>query len=377
MIYCAKCVTPSTRPNVVVGRDGVCNACANAAEKRDIDWRRREAAFRKVVAHAKSKSRGYDALVPVSGGKDSTWQVAKCLEHGLNVLAVTWKTPARTALGQRNLENLIRLGVDHIDYQVNPNVERKFLLESFKKYGSTAIPMHMALIAIPLTIAARFSIPLVVWGENAAFEYGGSNEEKRGFQMDKAWIARFGVTHGTTAADWVGRTLSAKEMTPYFAPTENELRRAGVLAVFLGYYFPWDPEESLRVARRLGFQARKEGPKTGYYNFADIDDDFISIHHYLKWHKFGFTRLFDNLCIEIRNGRMTRARAVGIIASSGDQTPREDIAAFCRFVGLTPNAFHRIADRFRNKAIWTSSGGIWRMKDFLIKDWRWNEIHRK
>ena len=53
----------------------------------------------------------------------------------------------------------------------------------------------------------------------------------------------------------------------------------------------------------LGSQKNK---KTGFYNFADIDDNLISIHHWLKWYKFGFTRSFDNLSIEIRNGRFDR-----------------------------------------------------------------------
>ena len=38
-----------------------------------------------------------------------------------------------------------------------------------------------AALAIPLTIAVRFRIPLVVWGENSAFEYGGSAEESTRF----------------------------------------------------------------------------------------------------------------------------------------------------------------------------------------------------
>ena len=32
-------------------------------------------------------------------------------------------------------------------------------------------------------------------------------------------------------------------------------------------------------------------PRVGYYNFADIDCDFISIHHWMKWYKFGFTKV--------------------------------------------------------------------------------------
>jgi N-acetyl sugar amidotransferase len=372
MNYCARCVTPSTRPAVVIGPDGVCSACCSHATKTAIDWDARRRDFETVVARAKERSRGYDCLVPVSGGKDSTWQVVRCLEYGLNALAVTWKSPSRNALGARNLANLVSLGVDHIDYQVSPKVERKFLYHALQRYGSPAIPMHMALFSIPTRIAVRFGIPLVVWGENSAFEYGGADEHRLGFRLDSRWLKTYGVTQGTTARDWIGAELSEKEMTPYFGPSDEELEAAGVVAAFLGYYFPWDPETSLAVAKTHGFETRREGPKTGYYDYADIDDDFISIHHYLKWYKFGFTRTFDNLSLEIRNGRLTRAQAVEILRARGDETPWEDIDAFCAFVGITRAHFFEVIETFRNPEVWTRRDGRWVIDGFLIPDREWS-----
>ena len=184
MKYCIRCITPVSRPNMECDDTGVCRACFASESKSVIDWSERQAAFLEVVKNAKAVSGGYDCLVPVSGGKDSTWQIVQCLEVGLNPLAVTWKTPGRTSVGQRNLDNLVTLGVDHVDYQVNPNVEKKFMLETLRRVGSTALPMHLALFNIPLTIAVRFKIPLVVWGENSAFEYGGPKEEQTGFRLD-------------------------------------------------------------------------------------------------------------------------------------------------------------------------------------------------
>lgn len=371
MTYCVQCITPSTRPNIRFDERGVCNACAAHRLKPEIDWAAREAAFLDVVGHAKSRSRGYDCLVPVSGGKDSTWQIVTCLEYGLNPLAVTWKTPARTALGAANLDNLVSLGVDHIDYQVNPLVERKFMLAALERFGSTAIPMHMALFNIPLKIAARFDIPLVVWGENSAFEYGGPEDERYGFKLDGRWLQRYGVTHGTTAADWVSPALTERELTPYFGPADAELDAKGVLAVFLGYYFEWDPARTLDVARAHGFRSRPEGPKTGYYDYADIDDDFVSIHHYLKWYKFGFTRSFDNLSLEIRNGRLTRDAAVEWLRTRGDETPHDDIEKFCAFAGVSRARFFEVIERFRNPDVWTCRNGHWEIPGFLVPGWRW------
>jgi hypothetical protein len=245
------------------------------------------------------------------------------------------------------------------------------MVQALIKYGSTAIPMHLALFNIPLKIAVKFDIPLVVWGENSAFEYGGTEDERKGFRLDSLWLKKYGVTHGTTAQDWVSPSLTAKELTPYFGPDDEEMENKGVLAVFLGYYFPWDVETSLAVAQAHGFQVRPAGPKTGYYNYADIDDDFISIHHYLKWYKFGFTRLFDNLSLEIRNGRLTRDEAIQIVRDFGDQTPYEDIAKFCNFVGISEAQFWTTIEKFRNLDIWVKVNGRWQIKDFIIPDWNW------
>lgn len=376
MQYCQKCVIPDSRPNIRFDAEGVCNACRAADVKRKIDWQEREKNFRKLTEHYKRSGRGYDCLIPVSGGKDSIWQVVKCLEYGLKPLAVTWKTPARTPLGEHNLQQLVNLGVDHIDFQVSPEVEKKFLLEAFTRYGATGIPMHMAIFNIPLNFAVRMGISLMVWGENSAFEYGGTEEEWLGSRLDANWLKKYGVTHGTTAKDWVSEKLTEKELTPYFGPSAQDLEKNPVNAVFLGYYFEWDPVMSMTVAKAHGFKA-SDAPKTGYYDFADIDDDFISIHHYLKWYKFGMTRTFDNLSIEIRNGRLARENAVEILRERGDDTPHEDIEKFCAFTGITQKRFFEIAETFRNQNIWKKESGKWIIPGFLISDWSWDGVQEK
>jgi N-acetyl sugar amidotransferase len=369
--WCKTCVLPDTRPNLVIGPDGICNACASHRTKRVIDWPARQTAFRSLVDAAKADAKGgYHCLIPVSGGKDSTWQVVTCLEHGLRPLCVTWRTPGRTPLGEANLRNLISLGVDHIDYSIDPSVERRFMLKAIERYGAPAVPMHMAIFNIPLNIAVALRIPLVVWGENSAFEYGGTDEESRGFALDEAWVRRFGVMQGTTAADWIDEDLTAEDLIPYRTPNEADLTTAGTRAVFLGYYFQWDPETSLRVAIEHGFR-RASSARTGLYDYADIDDDFISVHHWFKWYKFGFTRLFDNLSIEIRNGRVTREQAIDTIRGRGDDTPFHDIDALSTFLGISRERFFEIAEKFRNPAVWSRRGNRWTIPGFLIPDWHW------
>jgi N-acetyl sugar amidotransferase len=363
MRYCNRCILPDTRPGLQIGPDGVCSACAGHGRREEVDWEARRARFAETVERVRALGRPYDCVIPVSGGKDSTWQTATCLEAGLHPLAVTWRPPGRTALGEANLRNLIELGVDHIDFSISPKVERAFTLRAFERFGSTAVPMHMAIFNVPLTVAARYDVPLVVWGENSAIEYAG---EEDSFRLDSDWVRRFGVVHGTTADDWVGDGLTRQDLTPYYGPGDSE----GIEAVFLGWFYEWDPTMTAAAAAAHGFRAA-EGPRTGLYEHTDIDDDFISLHHWMKWFKFGFTRTWDNLALEIRNGRMTRDEAIEVLRERQNETPHEDIESFCGWAGITKERFFEIAETFRSTDVWTRRDGTWVIDGFLIPDWRW------
>jgi N-acetyl sugar amidotransferase len=371
MKYCTRCVIPDTRPNIEMNAAGVCNACTSYDRRDEIDWQAREASFRAVVKNAKARAKGYDCMIPVSGGKDSTWQVVTALEYGLNPLTVSYQPPLRTDLGRENLSNLISLGVDHIDFRIDPKVEKKFLRAALSRFGNIGIPMHMAIFNFSLSLAARFDIPLVIWGENSGAEYGGAEEERHGHALDRKWVVRYGVSHGTTWADWVSPELSAEELLPYVGPSDEDLERRGTKAVFLGYYFPWDPEMSAAVAKAHGFRARDGRPRTGYYDFSDLDDHLIAVHHYLKWFKFGFTRTFDNLSIEIRKGKMTREEAIRTIRRIGDDTPIRDIERFCAFVEMSTEEFFAHADAWRDPSVWVKRDGTWQIDGFIVPDWKW------
>jgi tRNA(Ile)-lysidine synthase TilS/MesJ len=168
-------VLPDTRPGVVLDPAGVCAGCRNAEWKRTIDWSVRAAAFDTLVERATARARPYDCVIPVSGGKDSYWQVVTCLERGLHPLCVTYVYPGRSELGERNLRRLVALGVDHLELRVNPDVERAFIAKTFFATATSGLVAHMAIYAWPLQVALAHDIPLVVYGENSAFEYGSED----------------------------------------------------------------------------------------------------------------------------------------------------------------------------------------------------------
>ncbi len=371
MRYCSRCILPDTRPGITIDDHGVCSACAGHADKETrIDWPARAAAFQEIVASAKARSTGYDCIVALSGGKDSWYQVIRCQEAGLKVLGITWRTPGRTAVGQRNLDSMIaKLGIDHIDYSIDPDVERRFMKAAFTRKGISGLPMHMALFAIPLRLAVKLRIPLIVWGENPQLEYGGKEEERFATRLDRGWLAKHGCLFGTRPHDWVGAEgLTAQELTPYQLPDEAEFMTD---SIFLGTFFKWNSFENARLAAARGFVSGSDYLKVGVWAFADLDCQFLSLHHFLKWYKFGFTRAFDNLSSQIRYGLLTRDEAVATLRKIGLQVPTADIAAFCEFLGEKEAWFWEVTEGFRNRDIWLNDKGKWRIPGFLIEDWTW------
>jgi N-acetyl sugar amidotransferase len=369
--YCRRCILPDTRPGVRLDAEGICNGCRNAALKKSIDWNARARAFDALVTAAKRRAHGYDCVIPVSGGKDSHWQVVTCLEQGLHPLCVTYVYPGRTRAGEDNLRNLIKLGVDHLELRVNPDVEKRFIERAFRRKGIAGLVSHMGVYSFPINLATRFHIPLVIYGENSAFEYGTEDESLMGAELDRRWLKSFGVTANTSAADWVDESLSAADLAAYSLPSDETLAAERIKAVFLGWYFPWDPEHSYRVASAHGFKARAEGARVGHLDYVNIDDELIAIHHHPKWHKFGITRSWDTLSIEIRMERLTRAEAIEMLRERGDETPWEDIELFCAYLGIEPAEYWRILEGFRNLDIWTRRDGRWVIEGFLLEDYDW------
>ena len=361
MKYCNNCILPNTRPNIVILSDGKCSACHSHNDKKKINWIKRKKDFYKIVKNLKKRKLLYDCLIPVSGGKDSTWQVIKMKNTGLSPLTFTYKPLLRNKIGQKNLDNLKKLGVHHIDFTVNELAEKKFLKRAFVRFGAVGIPMHMAMWNISYNLAKNFSIPYIFWGENSANEYGGSKKDQKLKLLNDRWIKKYGINFNTSAEDWVDNDLTKKEMAPFIKSKKTKHSSVVPKSIFLGDYFKWDPHKTYKIAKKFGFKKISK-PKTGSYNYADIDDDLISIHHYLKIYKFGFSRNFDNLSLEIRNNRLSRNKAVKIVKKDLFKPPKEDIKKFCKLINIGEKKFFQICEKFRNKKIWNKINGKWKLK---------------
>ena len=309
--------------------------------------KKREKEFIQIIQNNKSKT-NWDCVVPVSGGKDSTWAVIKALKYGLKPLCVTWKTAKRNEIGEKNLQNLINLGIDHIDFSINPNVEKTFTRQAFISKGIPLIPMHLAIYNLPIRIAIDFKIPLVLYGENSAIEYGGEKKFHTR-EVTKEWLLKFGVSGGTTAKDWVSDELSEKDLIPYSTQSNHSFKPK---AIFLSTFFKWSVFITKELALKNGLIIPLDA-KTGTHTFSDIDEEFlVTIHHWLKWYKFGFTRRWDNLSLDIRSGKITREEAINCLISNPDKLPEKEIKEFSNYIDISEVDFFKYANKFRNSNIW-------------------------
>lgn len=378
MKFCKKCVMPSTKPDLNFDENGICDACNSQDEKNHkIDWGKRELEFLDLVKKYKKNS-DYDCIIGVSGGKDSTYQVVKVLELGLNPLCVCFEPTIPTEIGKRNLENLNELGVDLIHIKRNPIVYKKLAKEAFLRTGDNEWQHHVGLFTTVPKMAVNFNIPLIIWGESPQIEYGGPAASKTRNNLDRQWLEEFGGLLGNRISDMIGVDgLTKKDLSLYTYASDEDINRVGVTGLFLGYYFKWDLRKVLEKSKKNGFSVADRPVETTYENFENLDCYSNHLHDYLKYVKYGFGRATDNACLDIRLGYINRDEGVRLINKYDGIPPHKAIKEYLKYTGFTQKEFNKIVDSYTNKRIFERNkdgeflrdidGSLIRKEKYLVK----------
>jgi N-acetyl sugar amidotransferase len=365
MKYCRTCLLPDTKPHISFNEEGVCNACLSHQSKKQIldgiDWQARGREFEELVLEAKArKAPFYDVLVPVSGGKDSITQVHRVLPYGLRILAVNVDYGIKTEIGWHNLFRIPDMGANLTMYRPAQPLHRRLIRIGLEDFGDPDLLSHTLLHAYPLHVALRFDIPLVLLGENSAFEYGGSKDLAAQNSMTREWFQKYAANQGRDA-----RFISRE----YGIPMENlilydfpdHLETSATRAEFMSYYFPWDSEDHLQIAKAHGFKALDRAHEGTFRNYVGIDEKINRIHQYFKVLKFGYGRATDHACEDIRSGRLSREAAKELVRRR-DLMDLSDyfVNDFIRYVGMSREEFFGILERYRNPDIWRrDADGRW------------------
>jgi len=373
--YCTRCLYPDTKPDLQFDDGGMCSACHAYQNRAEVDWDKRHQEFLDIVDEYRSKDgSNYDCLIPVSGGKDSTYQVIKVLEQGLNPLCVTGTTDSLSDIGRRNIENLKGLGVDYIEVTMNPRIRRRINRLALRQVGDISWPEHIAIFTVPVRIAVQHNIRLIVWGENPQNEYGGPATATQSRVLNRRWLEEFGGLLGMRVTDLIGlEGVEKPHLIQYQYPSDSELQRVGVTGIFLGYFFPWDGYSNALVAQGHGFETLPHPVEGSIANYENLDNYHTGIHDYFKYLKFGFGRATDIACNHIRRGRLSRIDALRLVQIHDGKFPcsclGRRIEDILKEIDMPLDEFVKICDRFTNKKLFRRTSD-----NKLIKDAHQNLI---
>jgi N-acetyl sugar amidotransferase len=371
--YCKKCVQPDTRPGLVFDANGICSACRAYEERLKVDWDERERELREIAALAKKSSKGgFDCAIGVSGGKDSHFQALYAkVRLGLRALLVNCAPDNISDVGRQNLENLVQHGFDMISLRPNPKIERALSKWAFYEYGNFVKPLEYPLYASTFQIALKFEIPLVIQGENPAETLGIIGFLDAG--GDALNWKNSPTVAGGNAGDLVHDGIELKDVLFYQFPDADELLNK-VRAIFLGYYArEWSNTGNTEFAVAQGLKPRPEHDPnlTGKTNpYFSIDADLKVVNQMLKYYKFGFGSTTDEVCYDIRDGRISREEGIRLVEQYDGKCGDYYIQTWCKYIGITVEEFWRVTDKWVNKKLFEkdASTGKWKPKFKVDED---------
>jgi N-acetyl sugar amidotransferase len=364
--YCTKCVISNQRPRIQFNAEGVCSACEYAWRKQhEIDWLARGRELEALCDLHRSKDGSHDVIVPCSGGKDSAI-VAHQLkdQYGMHPLTVTWAPHIHTDIGWKNFQAFIHSGFDNILGTPDGKIHRVMTALAFEHLGDPFQPFIYGQKAFPLTIATRYKIPLVMYGENGEVEYGGDrkNENQPKHDLDGDMVKHYFSGMGPKA--WVAHGVAEDKLHIYMPPPLAEMKAVGVEPHFYGYYKKWTPQENYYyAAEHTGFQANPDGRSEGTYSkYASLDDRTDGFHYWMAFIKFGLGRATSDAAHEIRDGHLTREEGVTLVRRFDGEFPKKHFREFLDYTGFSEERFWAIVDTYRSPHLWERQGDEWRLR---------------
>lgn len=367
MRYCKRCLQPDTRPNVVFDDEQICFACRYEESKATIDWAARTAELQAIAdeAKAEAKKRGniYDCVIGVSGGKDSTFQALYARDRlGLNPLLINCAPDEITEIGRHNIDNLNNMGFDIISIRPNPVVAKKLARKCFFERGNIIAASEYCLWASTFIMSAKFNIPLIIQGENAALTLGAAkNQEPTGNAFS---VTKLDTLSQQKVEDFIdlSQNITEKDLFFYKIPSAAEMEAMGTKAIFLQYYSrEWSQVTNADFAVARGLIGRQDDLHDlgRYRRYTALDSDLQIANQTIKYLKFGFGYATDEICYDIREGRFSREDGKWYVKEFDGLCGQKYIDIACKYLSVTEEEFWEVVDRFVNRDLFEKEDGKW------------------
>ncbi len=359
---CKTCLNMSTRPRIEFDEQSRCNACQWAEEKRTkIDWGKRQEELRDLLNKYRRNDK-YDCIIPVSGGKDSSY-VSFCLKYiyGMNPLCVTINPPIFFPEGEVNLKNFVNRGFDLIALSLNPIIMQKLCRIGLFEAGQSLLGWQIALQTAIARVAVAYNIPIIFYGEDGEVEYGGTSNTKYQMCYDLQYAKNIYLSGNMKYLDSLN--YSKKELIHWTYPSDEDIRRIDLKATHWSYFESWDSKRNAELAiKEFGLITRKTA-KASYVDFAQNDTPLYDLHAYLMFLKYGFGRATQDAGIDIRSGRMSRNEGFEMVKKYDEMYPDQYINTYLDYYKISKEELDSIFDKWANKELLHKRNGVWVKKE--------------
>jgi N-acetyl sugar amidotransferase len=382
--FCKQCVMSNQRPasavefkhtinskkvTLNIGKDGVCDACRQAEEKENIDWKKREVELIQLLDKYRRNDGYYDCIVPGSGGKDSAFQshVLK-YKYGMHPLTVTWPPILYTDYGYRNFRKWIEVGgFDNLSYNQNGRVMKLLTRLSIENILHPFQTFILGQKNLAPKIALQYDIPLIFYGENEA-EYGNPIADNATSLRDKSYYSMKNLDDmylgGVSIKELRDKyNIDLVDLMTYLPAPYEQLEKSNIEVHYLGYYLKWTPQEVYYYAvENTGFEARPFRTQGTYSKYNSIDDKIDDLHYYTTFIKFGLGRATYDASQEIRNKHLTREEGVALVKRFDGEFPDKYFREVMEYLRIDPDHFTELCNTFRSPHLWKYVSGEWKLR---------------
>jgi N-acetyl sugar amidotransferase len=358
--------------------DGVCSGCRAFERRKNVDWAEREQRFADLVEEykeiAREQNSSYDCVIPVSGGKDSHYQVYLMSEvYDMEPLLVTFNHGFNTRMGLRNLRNLVdTFGCDLVRYTTSKKTAKKLSKYMLYETGDVTWHYHAGITTFPFQAAVAYDVPLIVWGESGyRYKAGMYNAEdiidfteKERHEHDMRGIEPRDILDDPNSEKY---GITRSDLAAFEYPSEEEIEDTGLRGIYLDNFMEWDAfSQTKKMIEEYDFATHEVSHHSSnrtFLHFSEIDDAINGTHDYLKYLKYGYGRATDHAAREVRHGRMTRENAIELVEEYDHNRPA-DLDYLLEFLEITEDEFEQSIESMRDTEIWEQTAdGSWELKD--------------
>jgi N-acetyl sugar amidotransferase len=342
---------PETQDGQAFDEMGFCNVCRSAEHKMRINWVERRSALERILENAReeNKDNPYDCLIPISGGKDSTFQLHVLIkEYGMRPLAVTFSHNWFNSTGVFNLLNsLEQFDVDHLMFTPKRTQVNKLAKKSLSEIGDACWHCHAGVGAFPLRMALEYDIKLIIWGESAAESSSRGTYKDPIMKFDQDYFEK--VSAKVSVDKMADTDLPLSELSVYQQPDKDSYSLAGIQGIHLGDYIFWDEERQTEFVKET-YGWKETNIEGTYKRYKSAECIMPGVHDFACYLKRGYGRASFHASNDVRAGLVTREEAFEELVPM-DQIEPNALSYYSKITGITREEFIDIVGSQKHESL--------------------------